>query len=226
MKILRQIILLVTVFTVSFHGLSYAWMDKTHIAIGQAAGFDSYYDLAAPDVAKIRASEEGPNHYFDNEANGVVTVNAIKKQIEDTDHSHGHLYGAIIENLRKYIELKRAGKFADYYMVYVGHYIGDLSMPLHNINQTPWGWKHHLQIDGTLEKDIDYKRIKVDMYSLKTEDDVMAKIAEIANASIQVADRIQGNENVLTEDEVYDRIGKSASLFRAVLEYADRQSQI
>lgn len=220
---IHRLIIMVFALTIPFHGVSYAWFDKTHIAVGEAAGFNAYYDLAAPDIAKIRAKDEGINHYFDNKPDDVVTVDFIKRQLFEKDNDEGHLYAAIIESLRQYIDKKGSGKFADYHMVYVGHYVGDLVMPLHNIHQNSWGFAYHLDVDGTVEKDVDYKKIKIENYTLHNEDEVMAKIADLANGSLRMANKMQTDKKVLTEEETYTQLSKGASLFKAILDYADRE---
>jgi len=45
-----------------------AWHDRTHIAVGIVAQFDQSYNLAAPDVAKLKAYHvEDYNHWVNNE---------------------------------------------------------------------------------------------------------------------------------------------------------------
>ena len=50
---------------------AYAWHDKTHLSIAEAAGFELWYSAAAPDVAKSKSEFrpiEEKNHYFNNNA--------------------------------------------------------------------------------------------------------------------------------------------------------------
>jgi len=77
-----------------------AWHDCTHIAVGAAAQFDQAYNLAAPDVAKLKADTvEEYNHWVDNSEATTITKALIKGQIQKYDvgkerEKTGHLYGS------------------------------------------------------------------------------------------------------------------------------------
>jgi hypothetical protein len=45
---------LVIALFVSCFSPAMAWHDRTHIAVGEVAGFDQAYNLAAPDAAKLK----------------------------------------------------------------------------------------------------------------------------------------------------------------------------
>ena len=61
------------------------------------------------------------------------------------------ILGAIIASLRAYEKDHRAGKYAQYHLVYCAHYIGDLSMPLHNTAYDDFNEQHHEINDGIVE---------------------------------------------------------------------------
>jgi len=130
----------------SLTGSAWGWNDRTHMAISKAAGYKQWYNAAGPDVTKIKAgNKESRNHYCNNnaltndQAVDPIDADMVKEQIKWYDNcidNDGHLYGAIIKSLKDYIDIKKNdknGKYAEYYMVFCAHYIGDLSMPLHNV---------------------------------------------------------------------------------------------
>ncbi|MGA2228329.1 MAG: hypothetical protein ABSH41_28180 [Syntrophobacteraceae bacterium] len=55
----------------------------------------------------------------------------VNRYYDPTDEN-GHLYGAIVASLRDFKSAKASGKYAEYHLAYCAHYVGDLSMPLHN----------------------------------------------------------------------------------------------
>jgi hypothetical protein len=143
--------LLVFLLLLSFPSVSPAWYDETHLAIAKAAGYGKWYNATGADIAKVKAGHiEKDNHYADNSPGTVVTPQMVLdqvaryNQIEET----GHLYGAIVASLREYISEKRAGKYAEYQMAYCVHYVGDLSMPLHNTLHDSFNKKNHGQLMG------------------------------------------------------------------------------
>jgi len=117
-----------------------AWHNQTHLMTCKAAGFDMWYHCAGPDIAKIKAGNiEAYNHWYNNDAEAEITPQIVFEQIEHYNKrsklfdTEGHLLGAIIASLRAYGKDLRADKYAMYHLVYCAHYIGDLTMPLHNM---------------------------------------------------------------------------------------------
>ena len=177
-----------------------AWHDHTHLAICKAAGFDMWYHCAGPDIAKIKAGDtEAYNHWFNNNAEAEITPQMVFDQVERYNHTNnffdteGHILGAIIASLRAYEADHRAGKYAKYHLVYCAHYIGDLSMPLHNIAYDDFNEARHDVNDGIVEDTIlnEPQKINEAHVSHKTERsdfeaDLAREIARIANLSRQL----------------------------------------
>lgn len=233
-----------------FSSVASAWHDKTHIALGLAiygseegfreaekrGEFTAYYDLAAPDLAKIRAGNEACNHYYDQSRNELIAKEMVLQQVAQvgkvcTDTEKGRLYGAITDSLRKYIEIKSKGGFADYYMAYVGHYVGDLVMPLHNVEFS--GIKHHSANDAVVEKEINlttYNQARIiacmQEYTLNSEDEVIAKMLELASEASTLGYRlVDDNKRTMTAEEAYTQLGAGASFFKAIQAYAQKETQ-
>lgn len=211
---------------------AYAWHDQTHLAIAQAAGFDRWYSAAAPDVAKskeqFRPIEE-KNHYFNNNAGRKVTAEMVMEQAgryNVSEDAEGHLYGAIIGSVRDYRALKATGKYADYPLVFCAHYVGDLSMPLHNTVYDAFNRERHSANDGVIERNalnnIGYIQRNMVEIRIENEDDLARAIARVAEASRDLGAVIRKENRDMTQDEAYARIIQSASLFRAILVYAGK----
>ena len=205
-----------------------AWHDRTHIAVGVAAQFDQAYNLAAPDVAKLKAhTVEEYNHWVDNPETTTITKAFIKGQIQKYNlgmesEKAGHLYGAIVAAIRAYQDESAAGKFATYHLVYAGHYIGDLSMPLHNIENNPFNiLPNHYDNDHIIENEIttNINELKLFPMTIKNEDDLIQNIVLIATKSKELGYKLQKEKRNMTKEEAYQQISQSASLFKAVLEY-------
>ena len=207
-----------------------AWHDRTHIAVGVAAQFDQAYNLAGPDVAKLKVDTvEEYNHWVNNSETTIITKALIKGQIQKynlgTDRERsGHLYGAIVAAIRAYQDESAAGKFATYHLVYAGHYIGDLSMPLHNIdNNLLDTLPNHYENDHIVENEItaNMDKVKLLPITIKNEDDLIQNIALIATKSKDLGYKLLKEERNMTKEEAYQQISQSASLFKAVLEYVN-----
>jgi hypothetical protein len=205
-----------------------AWHDRTHIAVGIAAQFDQAYNLAAPDVAKLKADTvEEYNHWADNSEATTITKALIKGQIQKynvgTERERtGHLYGAIVAAVRAYQDESGAGKFATYHLAYASHYIGDLSMPLHNIdNGLLDTLPNHYDNDHIIENEVanNMDKIKLSPIVIKNEDDLIANIMLIATNSKDLGYKLLKEKRNMTKEEAYQQISQSASLFKAVLEY-------
>jgi len=221
---------LVFVLFVSWFSSAMAWHDRTHIAVGVAAQFDQAYNLAAPDVAKLKANTvEDYNHWVNNPETTIITKALIKGQIQKynlgTERERtGHLYGAIVAAIRAYLDESAAGKFATYHLVYVGHYIGDLSTPLHNIEYNPLNpLPNHYDNDHVLENEIATSMDKVKLFpiTIKNEDDLIQNIALIAAKSKDLGYELVREKRNMTKEEAYQQLSQSASLFKAVLEYVN-----
>jgi len=213
---------------VSFFSSAIAWHDRTHIAVGVAAQFDQAYNLAGPDVAKLKVDTvEEYNHWVDNSETTTITKALIKGQIQKYNlgterEKRGHLYGAIVAAIRAYQDESAAGKFATYHLVYAGHYIGDLSMPLHNIdNHLLDTLPNHYENDHIVENEItaNMDKVKLLPITIKNEDDLIQNIALIATKSKGLGYKLLKEERNMTKEEAYQQISQSASLFKAVLEY-------
>lgn len=227
-KSLLKIVLIVLTISFAPFSTSHAWYDRTHIAIAKAAGYEYWYNAAGADITKIKAgAKEEKNHYFNNNKNETVTDKMVMEQVSRYDNpsdEEGHLYGAIIAALRNYRSGKSAGKFSEYHMAFAAHYIGDLSMPLHNVPHDDFNKKHHLINDGIVDADIlnNLGEIEKRMYEIKLrpdnfEEDLAKEIARIANISRQLGIKMKAENRDMTKEEAYVQLGHSASLLRAVL---------
>jgi hypothetical protein len=210
-----------------------AWHDKTHLTIAKVAGLDSWYNVAGPDLAKIKAGNiEAYNHWHNNNAEAQVTVQMVFDQIERYNQrnifldTQGHLYGAIIASLRAYQKDVQAGKYAKYHLAYCAHYIGDLSQPLHNIPYDNFNKTHHYSSDGIVEKtifnlpqEIVRRMYVIPLKPKSFETDLARQIARIANLSRKLGYKLRAEKRNLTKEEAYVQLGHSTSLLKAVLRH-------
>jgi len=221
---------LVTFLLVSCFSTAMAWHDRTHIAVGEVAGFDLAYNLAAPDITKLKAYHvEDYNHWVNNDEKDDITPEMIRGQIQKynlgiKEEEKGHLYGAIVAAIRAYRDESGATKYGAYHLVYAGHYIGDLSMPFHNIAYDSFNEGHHVLNDGIVENEIRDNLHKVVLYpiTIKNEDDLIQNIARIARKARDLGIKLKKYKNEgrdMCKEEAYDQLSDSASLFKAVLEY-------
>ena len=120
-----------------------------------------------------------------------------------------------------------AGQFATYNLVYAGHYIGDLSMPLHNTAWDEFNAKHRAFNDGILEDEVlsNLDRIKVYPIVVRSEEDLIENIVRIATKAKDLGYRMERENRNMTKEEAYGQISDSASLFKAVLEYVGYQKK-
>lgn len=228
-RLYRSIILTSCLFFFVFtSGSALGWHDRTHLAVAKAAGYTQWYNAAGADMTKLKAGQtEGTNHWFSNTANIEVTETMVLEQAERYNRAsdaEGHLYGAIIASLRKYIEDTEGGKYAAYHMAFCAHYIGDLSMPLHNVPYDDFNAKHHSANDGIVEHGAlnNIGLIQKNSYRIviHNERDLAREIARIANIARHLAMKIKKENGDMTQDEAYLQLAHSASLLRAVLDYA------
>lgn len=207
---------------------SFAWNDETHLAVARAAGYEKWYNAAGADMIKLKAeSVEKANHWFNNNDNVSVDWKLVLDQVKRYDSprdEEGHLYGAIIMAIRDFKTAKRKGKYAEYHLALTAHYAGDLSQPLHNTPNDQFNNARHGSNDGVVEAEAlaNIARIRKHMYeiTLSQEDferGLAAEIARIANSSRELGYVMRKEERDMTKDEAYDRLGHSASLFKAIL---------
>jgi hypothetical protein len=236
MKYVKFKLAIVLSFVLLFALQAQAWHDHTHLAICKAAGFDMWYHCAGPDIAKIKAGNiESYNHWFNNSAEAEITPQMVLDQVERYNQrnklvdTEGHLLGAIIASLRAYEKDLKAGKYAQYNLVYCVHYIGDLTMPLHNIAYDDFNKEHHNANDGTVEDTILNEPEKItrhmDLINLSDKDfetDLAREIARIANLSRKLGYKLRAEKRDMTKQEAYIQLGHSASLLRAVLQHYNK----
>jgi hypothetical protein len=224
-RIIKALLFMILICLIANQG--FAWHDHTHLAVSQAAGYENWYNSAAADATKTKAKEiEQYNHFFNNNSGVDVseaTVLGQVKRYNDPEDSEGHLYGAIIASLRDYKAMKQSNKYAEYPMAFCAHYIGDLSMPLHNVAYTDFNKEHHSQNDGIIDfgimNNVGYIQKNMYVIVIESESDLAREIARIANISRQLGLKLEKENRDMTSDEAYSQLVHSASLFRAVLTF-------
>lgn len=220
-----QISLFILIFLSTFN--LYSWHDRTHIAVGLLAGYEMAYNLASPDVAKLKAgSVEGFNHYSNNVGKSLINKEIVEEQISrynktDTQDESGHLYGAIIGAIRAYQDDFKSGKYSEYNLAYLGHYLGDLSNPLHNTEYDEFNKRNHKDNDAIVESEIFSYLQYIPVYEVKieSESDIIEKICQVANNSIKLGNKMRSENRNMTKQEAYNQISQSASLFKGILKY-------
>jgi hypothetical protein len=208
-------------------GPTEAWYDETHIAIAKVTGYAKWFNACGADMIKVKArKKEMSNHYANNPPGSVVTPEMVFSQVRryNTNDSSGHLYGAIIASLRDYIKARWEGKYAEYHLAFCAHYVGDLSMPLHNTLYNSFNKRNHAALDGIINDEVLDNLEKINIYpiTLDSEKALAAEIARIANISAKLGYQIQAENRLLTREEAYRQISHSASLFKAILNYTQR----
>ena len=213
---------------------AYAWHDKTHLSIAEAAGFELWYSAAAPDVAKSKSEfrpAEEKNHYYNNNAQKEVDEAMVLEQAaryNKTGDAEGHLYGAIIGAVRAYKEESASGKYAEYPLVFCAHYIGDLSMPLHNTEYDDFNKKRHAVNDGIIEgsvrNSIGYIQRNMSEITIENESDLAHEIAKVANTARRLGIKMRKENRNMTQEEAYIQVIQSSSLLKAVLNYVRKKS--
>jgi len=208
----------------SYSSISSAWFDETHIAVAKVAGYQKWFNAAAPDIARVKLGEkEDHNHFVNNPRGTVITPEKVLAQVEKYNQidPSGHLYGAIIASVREYIEVRKKGRYAEYHLAYAAHYIGDLSQPLHHTLYEDFNRQYHSKMDGIVNDEIldNLDKIKVYSIEIKTEQDLAGEIARIANLSLVLGYKLEDEGRLLTREETYIQLAHSASLMKAVLGY-------
>jgi hypothetical protein len=217
----------------TFSGQSLAWHDKTHLAVAKVAGYEAWYNAAGADIAKIKAGDsERFNHWYNNNSKEEITAQIVLDQVAKYNRAYGwfdvegHLLGAIIGALREYEEYSALGKYSQYHLAYCAHYIGDLSMPFHNIPFDIFNQNRHSINDGIVEKTIfdQPQKIIPHMYKIALRDDyfeadLAREIARIANLTRHLGYKLAKEDRSLTPEEACVQLGHSASLLKAVLQH-------
>lgn len=209
-------------------GSGWSWHDETHLAIARAAGYSKWYNAAGADITKIKAGDvEVKNHYVGNPPETVVSAQMVLDQVVRYNDSHdekGHLYGAIIAAIREYQLAPRKGKYAQYHLAFCAHYAGDLSQPLHNLHYNDYNQRYHTATDGIIENEVlnNLPLIRIYSITIRSEADLAAQIAKIANLSMKLGGQLEKEGRLMTRQEAYRQISHSASLLKAILEFIER----
>ena len=204
---------------------SWAWHDETHLAIAKAAGYHKWYNAAGADITKVKAGDvENKNHYVNNPPGTTVTTEMVLEQAHrynDPSDETGHLYGAIIASIREYQTTTEEGKYAEYHLAFCAHYVGDLSMPLHNTLYNAYNRKNHSVTDGTINNEVLDNLSKIEVYpiKIKSEGDLAKEVARIANLSMKLGYQLEKEGRLLSGEEAYEQISHSASLFKGILSW-------
>lgn len=247
MKISSLLISLVFASAVTFTAnQTLAWHDATHMAVVKAAGLDNYVYLAVgADMAKEKAGRiEAGNHYNNTPRGVTISPEMVLAQVDDYNKPgdiDGHLYGAIIAALNDYILRGASGKYALYPLGYAVHYLGDLSMPFHNIAYDSFNKKNHAANDGIVEisgpkdesteakvarlaaeiqkrmKNLPAIQLSTDVKGFNKE--LAMQIAAIANNASALGYAMEDaapQRTRLTEEEAYMQLAQSARLLKAV----------
>jgi hypothetical protein len=134
----------------------------------------------------------------------VVTPEMVLAQAEKYNQIDpaGHLYGAIIAAIKDYIEVTKKGRYAEYYLAYAFHYIGDLSQPLHHTLYNAYNQKNHSMTDGIVNDEVldNLGKIKVYPIEIKSEQDLAKEIVKIANLSFELGYRLEDEGRLLSKE--------------------------
>lgn len=225
----KSITSVLALFLVIFSSQARAWHDETHLAIAKAAGYEKWYNAAGADITKIKAGNvEKKNHYVNNPPGTTVTPEMVLKQASRYNRSFGlkgHLYGAIVASIREYRETILTGKYAEYHLAFCAHYVGDLSMPLHNTLYNDYNRKNHTATDGIIEEEVLFNLPLIEVYpiTVESEADLAREIARIANRSIHLGYRLEKEGRMISRQEAYTQISHSASLYRGILNWLNKR---
>ncbi|BCS52801.1 hypothetical protein [Geobacter sp. SVR] len=220
-----------------------AWHDATHMAVVRAAGLENLAYLAVgADMAKEKAAGESANHYCNMPKGVEVTPEMVLAQVGDYNENgdaDGHLYGAIIAAIDDYLLRSSGGKYGLYPLGYAAHYIGDLSMPLHNVAYDAFNKANHSANDGIVERtgppgettdakvarlaeEIRKRMAKLPPIWINNDvrqfhRDLATRIAAIANRAAALGYTLQETQRTrMTEEEAYMQLAQSAQLLQAV----------
>jgi hypothetical protein len=109
-------------------------------------------------------------------------------------------------------------------LAFCAHYVSDLSQPLHNTAYDTFNWMHHKEIDGIINDEVldNLDKIKIYPIKIESEEDLAKEISKIANGAKQLGYKLEEENRLLTKDEAHRQISRSASLFRAILDYVSK----
>ena len=65
-------------------------------------------------------------------------------------------------------------------------------------------------------------RIKIHPIKIESEEDLAREVAKIANDAKELGYKLEEENRLLTKEEAYRQISRSASLFRAILDYVSK----
>ena len=65
-------------------------------------------------------------------------------------------------------------------------------------------------------------RIKIHPIKIESEEDLAREVAKIANDAKELGYKLEEENRLLTIEEAYRQISRSASLFRAILDYVSK----
>ncbi len=232
MKITRKSkLMIIPAMLASFGALTFApttalaWTDQTHMAIERTAGLRSYQNACAPDVSKTVSAinklrkSDGQGHFYD--AAKAPTRKDVDEQLEMIGQSRddapdGWILGGIVNATRKSKAWTEMGRFDDYNYAILGHYIGDLSQPLHMSVYDDFNKKHHLNVDQTLN----HSEVKWDDDGAR----LIAKEMTVDDSmqSYELGQKLRAENRELTHDEALARANRSATFFRAVMRYCGK----
>ena len=210
---------------------SNAWNDRTHMAVVEAAGLPQMaYMAVGADMAKEKAPDEMRNHYRNNDKGAVITAEMVLAQVPQYNKPEpyiGHLYGAIVASVESFREKKKnPAKYAWYPLGYAMHYIGDLSMPFHNIDYDPFSRDNHGINDAVVENEPNLTaeiRSRMAKYPVRIDakdfrQSLAAEVGRIATRSIAAGYRLKElNTPLMSKETAYDQLAQSAALLRAIL---------
>ncbi len=224
-----------------------AWDELTHKAVGDIINFDLSNHLSAPDIARAKLGDvELKNHFYDCRENLNISIALVKSQkswYNNPSDEDGHLYGAILQSVEDYQKSKLSGKGKSFLLAWVGHYIGDLSNPLHNIEYEQFNKICHAANDSMLESVISSlvdslkKTVKNNPIVIKNEDDLAKYIVELASKSKAIGYELSKKWNketanmaedekkkhivTMTREQAIEQVRQSALLLDAVLKYVN-----
>lgn len=212
-----------------------AWHDRTHMAIVEAAGAPGLAYLAVgADMAKEKAPNEGRNHFSNNPKGTTVTARMVLEQTafyNTGQPAGGCLYGAVVAALDSYRERRKdSSKYARYPLGFAMHYIGDLSMPLHNTEFDAFNKANHSANDGVVDADpqlVREIRSRMGNYPVRINRDnfresLAVEAARLATISIARGYELEkSGRTVMDKSVAYEQLARSAALLRAVMTALD-----
>jgi hypothetical protein len=85
--------------------------------------------------------------------------------------------------------------------------------------------KNHVATDGIIEAEVLYNLPLIEVYpiNIESEADLASEVAKIANLSINLGNRLEMEDRIISRQEAYKQISHSASLFRAILKFVGKR---